>query len=405
MRQPVRIVAHRNRNGSLSIRLRVTTPDAQVDIATGVTVEASHWDKRRQRIAPTHPDARSLNDRINTIADQLRTLLANTPTATPQQLRDAIQQPQADTPCNSDDFFDVYDLFVRSESRRNNWSRGTRSNYDSLRSVLVRYNPLLRLSTLDAQTLDTFIASRVALGRNNTSIARTLRRLLTFLRWASIQGYYAGTLHTTYRPRLTGSHFETKQIIYLTTEELQRVETIPLPAYLAFSRDIFVFCCYTGLRISDAQRLRNLDISDGCIHIVTRKTADSLRIELNKHSAAIVRKYLRENSPAEPLFSVTYTTKAINNHLRAIGQLCAINTSIHLTRYSGAQRIDEILPKWQLLTSHVARRTFVVNALRLGIPAEVITRWTGHSSLNALRPYVAIVDAIKAESMARFDDL
>lgn len=88
-----------------------------------------------------------------------------------------------------------------------------------------------------------------------------------------------------------------------------------------------------------------------------------------------------------------------------MGQICRIDTPIHLTHFSGARRIEEIKPKRQLLTTHVARRTFVVNALRLGIPAEVITRWTGHSTLDAMRPYMAIVDALKAESMAKFNNL
>lgn len=406
MRQPVRIVAHRNRNGSVSIRLRVTLDGNSTDIASGVTVDATTWDKRRQRVAPSHPDHRALNATIDSLADQLRDYTASHPSATPPQLRAAVQHPAATIPHNSDDLFNVYDLFTSTESRRNNWTDGTRKTYDGLRSILVRFNPLLQLSTLNAATLDAFVASLVAKGRNNTTIGRMLRRLLGFLRWANTQGYYDGTLHNSYRPRLTGAHFEAKQIIYLTPDELNAIESVELPEYLAISRDIFVFCCYTGLRISDALRLRNIDIADGThINIVTRKTADSLRIEFNRHSSAIAARYYRENSPSDALFGLVYSIETINVHLRAIGQICRIDTPIHLTHFSGARRIEEIKLKWQLLTTHVARRTFVVNALRLGIPAEVITRWTGHSTLDAMRPYIAIVDELKAANMARFNDI
>ena len=54
--------------------------------------------------------------------------------------------------------------------------------------------------------------------------------------------------------------------------------------------------------------------------------------------------------------------------------------------------------------THVARRTFVVNALRLGIPPEVIMRWTGHSSFEAMKPYMKIIDEVKRTAMSRFDD-
>ena len=50
-------------------------------------------------------------------------------------------------------------------------------------------------------------------------------------------------------------------------------------------------------------------------------------------------------------------------------------------------------------------RTFVVNDLRLGISAEVIMKWTGHSDFTAMRPYVAIVDELKKESMAKYNVL
>lgn len=50
-------------------------------------------------------------------------------------------------------------------------------------------------------------------------------------------------------------------------------------------------------------------------------------------------------------------------------------------------------------------RTFVVNYLRLGISAEVIMKWTGHSDFTAMRPYVAIVDELKKESMAKYNVL
>ena len=59
-----------------------------------------------------------------------------------------------------------------------------------------------------------------------------------------------------------------------------------------------------------------------------------------------------------------------------------IDTPIRIVYYAGSDRREEVHPKWELLTTHCARRTFVVNALRLGIPAEVIMKWTGHSDFS-----------------------
>ncbi|MBR3388714.1 MAG: site-specific integrase, partial [Bacteroidales bacterium] len=55
--------------------------------------------------------------------------------------------------------------------------------------------------------------------------------------------------------------------------------------------------------------------------------------------------------------------------------------------------------------THTGRRSFVVNALSLGIPPNVVMKWTGHSDYKAMKPYIDIVDSIKASSMTKFNGL
>ncbi|KFF23772.1 hypothetical protein IQ37_14180 [Chryseobacterium piperi] len=71
----------------------------------------------------------------------------------------------------------------------------------------------------------------------------------------------------------------------------------------------------------------------------------------------------------------------------------------------GNQRIDEVFPKYTLLGTHAGRRTFICNALSLGIPAHVVMKWTGHSDYKAMKPYIDIADEIKASAMDKFNDL
>jgi hypothetical protein len=53
----------------------------------------------------------------------------------------------------------------------------------------------------------------------------------------------------------------------------------------------------------------------------------------------------------------------------------------------------------------IGRRTFIVNALSLGITPNIVMKWTGHSDYKAMKPYIDIVDSIKASSMTKFDGL
>ena len=50
-------------------------------------------------------------------------------------------------------------------------------------------------------------------------------------------------------------------------------------------------------------------------------------------------------------------------------------------------------------------QTFICNALALGIPAQVVMKWTGHSDYKAMKPYIDIADDIKANAMSRFNQL
>lgn len=403
MRSPVRIIAHRNRSGTLSLQFRVTSDSGHCDIASGITISASEWDSRRQRIAASHPDHRTLNAALDDLDDRLRDTIAQNPAATAAQIREAFKPLSTPRKAASDDLFEAYDRFIAVCRVRNSWTDGTLKGYLILRANLVRFNPLLRISVLDTSTLDSFTAFLIGLGLRNTTIRKYLLLLKTFLRWCAEQDIYDGKVLDNFRPRLPGSHFETKEVIYLEADELHVIETASLPTFLAPIRDIFIFGCYTGLRISDILRLRHCDILNGCIRIVTRKTADSLRIELNSHSAAVLRRYTSPDAAPDDRVFPKANDKLLNKYLRAIAELCHIDTPTHVVHYSGSQRIEATVPKWQLITTHCARRTFIVSALLLGIPSEVIIRWTGHNSLEAMRPYVAIVDKLKAASMAKFD--
>lgn len=56
------------------------------------------------------------------------------------------------------------------------------------------------------------------------------------------------------------------------------------------------------------------------------------------------------------------------------------------------------------MTSHVGRKTFICNSLMLGIPPQIVMKWTGHSDYAAMKPYIAIADSVKSDTMAKFDE-
>jgi integrase len=93
----------------------------------------------------------------------------------------------------------------------------------------------------------------------------------------------------------------------------------------------------------------------------------------------------------------------MNEYLKELGELCEIDEPVTITYYKGNQRYDEVYPKYALIGTHTARRTFISNALMLGIPPQTVMKWTGHSDYKAMKPYIDIADRAKAESMKMFN--
>lgn len=129
-----------------------------------------------------------------------------------------------------------------------------------------------------------------------------------------------------------------------------------------------------------------------------------VKIELNKHSRAILDKYKDVKFRHDLALPVPCNVR-MNLYLKDIAKAAGIDTPTRIVYFNGNKRHEEVFPKWALITTHVARRTFVVTALQLGIAAEVIMRWTGHSKFEAMKPYIAIVDELKKKSMNKFDEL
>jgi integrase len=67
------------------------------------------------------------------------------------------------------------------------------------------------------------------------------------------------------------------------------------------------------------------------------------------------------------------------------------------------ERVDETYQKWELLSTHAGRRTFVCNALMLGIAPDIVMKWTGHSNYKAMKPYIDISDKAKRQAMDLFN--
>ena len=177
----------------------------------------------------------------------------------------------------------------------------------------------------------------------------------------------------------------------LTESQLQAIARGNFgPPRLKLVRDIFVFCCFTGLAYADVQKLKRSEIIEGSndeLWIITKrqKTDVTSRIPLLPTALEIINRY-KNNKECELKGTVlpVLTNQKMNSYLKEIADACGIHTN---------------------LTFHIARHTFATTVtLSNGVPIETVAKMLGHRNLKTTQHYAKILDKKISDDMRRLKD-
>ena len=407
---------------NVPIRMRVNFASKRIEFTTGYRIDAAKWDADKQRVKngcsnKLKQSASEINASLLEYYTEIQSIFKRFEVEdvmpTPKQIKEAFnalhkpvsEEPKPKKEALPCDFFQVFDDFVEDCGRQNNWTDSTFEKFAAVKNHLTNFREGLTFEFFDERGLNDYVGYlRDVKEMRNTTIGKQLSFLKWFLRWAFKKGVHQNNAYDSYKPKLKSTQ---KKIIFLTWDELNRLREFKIPSNkqaLERVRDVFLFQCFTGLRYSDVFNLRRSDIKGDHIEVTTVKTSDSLIIELNNHSKAILDKYKDVAFEDDKVLPVI-TNQKMNDYLKELAEMARIDEPVRQTYYRGNERIDEVTPKYALLGTHAGRRTFICNALALGIPPQVVMKWTGHSDYKAMKPYIDIADDIKANAMSKFNQL
>ncbi|HXB08742.1 MAG TPA: site-specific integrase [Puia sp.] len=186
---------------------------------------------------------------------------------------------------------------------------------------------------------------------------------------------------------------EKSDSIYLSKEELNELELVDLSAYpkLERVRDLFLVGCYTGLRYSDYSILKPENIRDGLIQITQVKTKDLVVIPVHDAVNRIIAKYGGR-------LPKSISNQKTNNYLKDVGEMtpCLAKDVVRSFTKEGKQQQTRHA-KWELLTTHTARRSFATNEYLAGTPTLTIMAITGHRTEKAFLRYIKLVPSDHAK--------
>lgn len=384
--------------------------------STGQTIEPYQWDAGRQRTY-TDPKViknkrdRETNETINAHLERHRSALMKVLNALQlaqvpfdnetikQHLDNALGRVRKDKGAGAESkpatFLAYINQFVsdaetgkRLNSKSHRYAPITIKGFSKLKRTLERYGRETGRGvnysnfTIDYyHQLKTWLTDR---GLTLNYVGALLKDFKLLLKQAHAEGLHENIVfqHRDFK-RLV----EEVDNVYLSDEELHQLCDLDLTRNVRLDRirDLFLIGCYTGLRFSDFSELRPENITHNG-QILTRrtlKTGGRVSIPLNPNVLAIVAKY--EGAPPR-----TITNQRMNIYLKELCKRAGFTERVEVSRTKGGFRDTRTLEKWELVTTHTARRSFATNAFLAGVPTVSIMKITGHKSESVFMKYIKV---------------
>jgi integrase len=295
-------------------------------------------------------------------------------------------------------FYDFYQDFINrtaSGSRLNSQGKVVKPEgakyYKRALKILKEYKEHLEFEDITLEFYKDFVDHLNRKGLSLNTVGDNIKKLKAVMAAALELGYHK---NTAFQGKYFGKPVEDADNIYLTTDELKEIQSLDLlgEPSLANVRDLFLVGCYTGLRFSDFSRLSLKNITDNYITIQQSKTGGNVVIPVHK----VVREIILKHDGLPHAMS----NQKFNFYLKELCKkipLFQMPVSKEMTK--AGKKVTLHLKKWEMISSHTARRSFATNEYLNGTPSITIMAITGHKTERAFLKYIKVTPKEHAEKM------
>lgn len=358
------------------------------------------------------------------------------------------EEEAAASQANKRSFFDhITDFRDNAKKKVNGKREGDKSdvwkkNFDVLVRALHRYEMFVRLSdkqrknfTLDIDTIDSETLSDIESylrnehslleeypkifekipastdsrrspkpqPRGNNTICALFNKLKAFFNWLNEKNITANNPFKGYEG-VVSEKYGTPY--YITLEERNTIADFDLSEHpqMEIQRDIFIFQCCIGCRVSDLLKLTQSNVINGAVEYIPHKTKGErqnvVRVPLNGRASALMEKYKGVDSKGR-LFPFI-AAQNYNDSIKEIFRLCGITRAV--TVINSVTGKEEQRPINEVASSHMARRTFVGNLYKKVKDPSLISSMSGHAEgSKAFNRYREIDDEVKKATVSLID--
>lgn len=394
LRNPTALVS------SLRIILRYDNMRLYYPIKERIAIK--HWDQKNQRAKKSYEGQMEFNVRLNSVTtiieNAFRSYLNNNNQQIPtkEDLTHILNKCFGKSIVKDNQLLQVYiRQFIITASSRNNEKTGkpiSKSTIQTYKTTLKHISEfeifkkkVYSFSTIDLEFYDDFKDYLMNVAKLSTNaIGKNFQVLKAILNDATERGINSTTAYKSKRFKVIR---EESDSIYLTEKEINDFYSYDLTtnSRLETVRDLFVLGCNTGLRFSDYSNIKPQNItSAGDLQIRVAKTDEIITIPILPIVKEILYKYGDILPPA-------ISNQKTNEYLKEIAsKIPCFQTNVDKSITKAGRRITLTKQKWELISTHTARRSFATNYYLREFPTLTIMAITGHRTEKAFRKYIKI---------------
>ncbi|MGD9930244.1 MAG: tyrosine-type recombinase/integrase [Mangrovibacterium sp.] len=372
------------------VMLSVTYSGKRMTYYTGKRCNINQWDLgqdknnpdyslnrlKRNQVTPSGETSTDFNrdlDRIKTAVSELfhvYEVSKNIPS--PAQLRDDLKAKLGKEVKKPEEtgFFDRYKQYLNDGLFRPNRKKKLQTTLNKLEA----WRPKTTFEDMTVQYVTDFqkhLISEHGLSRN--AAISELKCLRAFLNYSIKHGW-----NTNYPFNSFSIEAEAYgDPVFITVEERDLLFVAVIQnEKLARVRDLFVFQCLIGCRVSDLTKLKKQNIINGCVEYIAGKTKDNkprvARVPLTEKAKTILSKYDLPNGDLLPYIA----DQRYNDYIKELFALVGLTRMVTIPDPKTRANIQK--PLNELASSHMARRVFVGSLYSKGVKNEIIGSMSGH---------------------------
>jgi len=379
------------KGGPMAIYMRITVNGKRADMSAGRECDPAKWNSQAGRAIGTKEETRALNNYLDSLQTKVRNA-HQTLIDTKQRITTESLQNQFNGKAEKSRY--LMQLFTEHNAKvkaliGNGFEANTLKGYNTSEKHLTAFlqkeygKTDIEINQLDYAFITGFeFYLKAECKCSGVSAAKYIKHLKKIVNhciansWLTINPFvnYKSTAKAKERTYLTQPELDSIANKKLSIERLQQV------------RDIFVFCCYTGLSYADVKKLKRSEIAIGMdgerwIFTSRQKTDTSSRIPILPVALEILDRY-QDHPQCENkgLLLPVLSNQKMNAYLKEIADLCDIVKH---------------------LTFHLARHTFATTVtLSNNVPIETVSKMLGHTNIKTTQHYAKVLDLKVSHDMA-----